>query len=106
MPRATLDGANLKNVSLAKSELSRASFVEADLTGADLSYSDLGRANFAEALLGETSFTGAYTYLTRFEGVDLSSSTGLTQEQLDIACGDENTSLPQGLAPSAEWPCM
>jgi hypothetical protein len=49
--------------------------------------------------------TAAYTYRTRFEATDLSQVTGLTQEQLEAACGDDETRLPEGLAVPAGWPC-
>jgi hypothetical protein len=44
-------------------------------------------------------------YLTRLEGIDLSQATGLTHQQLDIACGDAGTKLPTGLERPGSWPC-
>jgi uncharacterized protein YjbI with pentapeptide repeats len=57
-------------------------------------------ANFANADL-----TGAVLQLTRIEGADLSKVKGLTASQLNEACGNEKTRLPQGLSPPASWPC-
>jgi uncharacterized protein YjbI with pentapeptide repeats len=48
----------------------------ADLSGANLSGADLSRADLS--------------------GVDLSGARELTQTQLDEACGDGNTKLPEG----------
>ena len=44
-------------------------------------------------------------YRMRVEGVDLSKSTGLTNSQLEIACGDNDTKLPPGLERPDAWPC-
>jgi hypothetical protein len=49
--------------------------------------------------------TGAYTLLMQIKGTDLSRVTGLTQQQLDIACGDAETRLPARLARPPDWPC-
>jgi hypothetical protein len=49
--------------------------------------------------------TGAYLFLTNLRGANLSRTTGLTQAQLDLACGTPETKLPAGLAPSKDWPC-
>jgi hypothetical protein len=43
--------------------------------------------------------------LTRFEGADLSGTTGLTQEQIEIACGNDETKLPADIKTPASWPC-
>jgi uncharacterized protein YjbI with pentapeptide repeats len=103
--RADFSGANLENADLSKAELGRAVFVEANLNGADLSYSNIARANFSEAQLENVDLTRTYTYLTRMEGVDLSKTIGLTQEQLELACGDSHTQLPNGLEKPTSWPC-
>ncbi len=105
LPRADFSKANLENADLSKAELGRAVFAEADLNGADLSYSNVARANFSEAQLENVDLTRAYTYLTRIEGVDLSKTIGLTQEQLELACGDSHTELPNGLERPTSWPC-
>jgi hypothetical protein len=49
--------------------------------------------------------TGAYLFLTQIGGADLSQTTGLTAEQLSIACGSAQTILPSGMSPPANWPC-
>lgn len=103
--RANFSGAALNDAILSKAELGRAVFAGADLTGADLSFSNIARADFTNAKLMNVSLQRAYTFLTRIEGVDLSQSIGLTQEQLDLACGDNETRLPAGLEKPTSWPC-
>jgi len=41
--------------------------------------------------------TGAKTSITSFLGTDLTKVKGLTQAQLNVACGDAKTRLPPGL---------
>lgn len=69
-------------------------------------YANLARADFRDAnLSGDINMAFAYLFLTRFEGQDLSTVTGIEQSQLDLSCGDSTTILPAGLSPSADWPC-
>ena len=49
--------------------------------------------------------TAAVLYLTRLDGTDLSAAKGLTQGQVDEACGDAETRLPAGLTAPSAWPC-
>ena len=67
MARAHLVGANLQDATLKDTRLQRA-----DLTGAQLIGADLSGASFRLA-------------------------KGLTQAQLDSACGSVTTALPEGL---------
>ena len=67
-----LHGANLKGALLAKTNLS----------GAHLTSANLGLANLNGADL---------------RGANLSGAKNLTQMQLDQACGDAHTNLPEGL---------
>lgn len=66
----------------------------------------MARAIFTDTRLNKVDFAGAYTFLTRFEGVDLRNTQQLTQTQLDIACGDDETLLPEGLSRPLSWPCV
>ncbi len=68
-------------------------------------YAYIARAKFGGVGLAGVRLDGAYMLLTRFEGADLSGALGLTQEQIDIACGDDGTKLPEGLRRPASWPC-
>jgi uncharacterized protein YjbI with pentapeptide repeats len=49
--------------------------------------------------------TGTYLYLTQIGGADLTAAKGLTQAQIEIACGDAQTKLPTGLTAPGTWPC-
>ncbi len=106
MQRADFTDANLSGVNFEKSELARAVFAGADLSGVRFSYSNLARADLRGAKIGDPlDFTFAYMYRTRIDGLDLSSSIGLVQWQVDLACGDAGTKLPAGLSASPQWPC-
>ena len=51
----------------------------------------------AQALLWGTNLQGANLINATLQGADLPIVLGLTQEQLDEACGDAETRLPSGL---------
>lgn len=103
--RSSFKGADLSNANFAKAELSRVMLNDATLTNTKFQNANLSRANFMGSTLTGADVTGAYTYLMRVEGVDLSAVRGLTQSQLDISCGDDKTQLPSGLVKSKTWPC-
>ena len=124
--RTSFVGANLKGASFVRAEMTRADFTDVDLTNVNFERADLGRVKFRGATLtgakfpfvnlsradfrtsnftGSIDFTGAYLFLTRFEGVDLGEAKGLEQWQLDLSCGDDKTQLPSGLEAPANWPC-
>ena len=60
---------------------------KARLRGANLQEADLREANLQEARLRGANLQGA----------ELRGLIGLTQEQLDLACGDAETKLPPGM---------
>ncbi len=43
------------------------------------------------------TWTGAVMTITSLKGTDLTKAKGLTQAQLDAACGDAETKAPAGL---------
>ena len=107
MQRADFRGANLTGTDFQKAELGRADFGEAMITGAKFPLANLSRADFRGAKFeGPLDFSGAFLFLTRFEGVDLSAAKGLEQEQIENTCGDPQTKLPSGLSTPKTWPCM
>lgn len=124
--RAIFAGVSAKEATFASAELQRADFTGAELTGADFEKAEMGRAilthavitgakfamaNLARVKLSEAKFdgpidlTGAFLFLTRIEGLDLSQATGLQQWQIDQACGDTGTKLPPDLKMPISWPC-
>ncbi len=104
LSNADLRGATLGGAWLRGADLTQAKFNGADLTlrqpllrGIDIfmPHSRLGRG---------ADFTGATLDETRLQGVDLREVFGLTQGQLDTACVDDRTQLPDGLTRPA--PCQ
>jgi uncharacterized protein YjbI with pentapeptide repeats len=104
---ADLGDANLSSAYLAVVNLSGASLGDANLSGANLHNANLSGANLSGANLRDASLSGANLMdanLTRatltnadLTNADLSDTRNLTQTQLDQACGNANTKLPEGL---------
>jgi uncharacterized protein YjbI with pentapeptide repeats len=46
---------------------------------------------------GGSDFTAAKLDNANLSGADFETAKGLTQSQLDVACGDKDTKLPKGL---------
>lgn len=106
LERSDFSDADLAGASFSKAELSRANFNNAVLSSTDFSYANLARADLSSAQIkGDLNFDNAFLFLTRVEGIDLSTSRGLDQGQIDIACGDERTKLPPRLVRPISWPC-
>jgi uncharacterized protein YjbI with pentapeptide repeats len=106
LQRAGFSGAQLAKTDFQKAELGRADFDKAVLTGSNFSLANLSRATLSGATIkGPVAFGGAFMYLTRIEGLDLSAATGLEQQQVNLACGDKSTMLPAGLKAPETWPC-
>jgi len=70
----------------------------ANFSGATFRGTDLSGANLAHANLDGADLTGAVMTITSIKGTDLTHARGLTQQQLDSACGDAETKVPAGLA--------
>jgi uncharacterized protein YjbI with pentapeptide repeats len=102
-----LSGADLTNTCVKAHDLHGANFDGANatlmcmsfanFTGASFRGTDLSAANLAGARMDGADLTGAKTAITSFLGTDLRHVKGLTQKQLDAACGDAKTLLPPGL---------
>jgi hypothetical protein len=84
---------NLRNSNLRGVDLTRTSLVDADLSGADLS-----RAILDGATMTRANLKGAILARARLDGADLRGVKNLTQEQLDEACGDDQTRLSGNLS--------
>ena len=84
---ADLDHARLVLTCLSHSKLANATLRSADLSGANLGWADLAGADMSGAIMSATSIKGAH----------LKRARGLTQQQIDAACGDADTELPPGL---------
>jgi uncharacterized protein YjbI with pentapeptide repeats len=70
----------------------------ANFSGATFRGTDLSGANLAFADLDGADMTGATMTITSIKGTDLTKVKGLTQSQLNEACGDAHTTVPAGLA--------
>lgn len=102
-----LAGARLRQANLSAGIFNRTSFAGGDLRDVEASASVFSSANFAGANLTNATFVGTYLQGANFRGANLSGTNfsgaemdravGLTQRQLDQACGDEGTTLPPGL---------
>lgn len=92
---ADLSGAYLRNADLSGADLELTNFNGADLTGADLNYAHLRGTNLGRAKLSGASLAGADLTKAILSEADLTGVKRLQQDQLDRACGDENTKLPE-----------
>lgn len=88
MNRANFAGADLRDVNAYGGVFASANFSGANLTNANFVGAHLQGANFRSAILQGANFSGA----------EMDRATGLTQSQLDHACGDQATRLPRGLS--------
>ena len=110
--RAVFDGAVMERASLAAAQLPDASLAGADLTRAKAQAVRLPRADLSDAVLTNADLTGgvltgavmrgarlggASLFRADLSGADLTGAVGVTQQQLDGACGDAETRLPDGL---------
>jgi uncharacterized protein YjbI with pentapeptide repeats len=100
-------GASLKNANFYFSQFTGTDFAEAELLNVGFGVSFITGASFKNAILDGASlessivekalFSNASLKNTNLSSVDLSTSLGLTQKQLDEAYGNEHTILPDGL---------
>ena len=107
LPGIDVSGARLRQASLALSTMNRARFDNSDqsianlfggrFTGASFRNADLTRANLVGAHFGGANLAGANLSGATLSGAELNEAVGLTQSQLNAACGDTSTRLPAGL---------
>ncbi len=104
--RADMSGGVFTGSDFTAARLTNASATQADFTQAKFHSAQLDHANFENAIFTSAEFKDAkfgHAYLdgASFEdadlsGADLSETRGLTQNQLDQACGSHSTKLPTG----------
>lgn len=102
-----LAGARLRQSDMSLSVMNRTRFSGADMrdveayggvfSSSNFSRADLTNASFVGTFLEGANFSGATLVGTNFSGAQLVRATGLTQAQLNRACGDEATRLPGNL---------
>lgn len=102
MSRADASGSEFEGADFTETDLRRASFADASCPRARFERAMLADANGSRADFTRASFAGAdvtsMTFVSaNLSGADMRGARGLTQAQLDEACGDARTRLPRGL---------
>ncbi len=98
--QADLSRTDLQGADLTHANLQGALLRGAKLQGADLREANLQGASLAGANLQRASLRGA-----KLQGAFVAGARNLTREQLDEACGDDKTQLPDYLADYQMKPC-
>lgn len=103
-----LSKARLRQADLSTVVMNRASFAGGDLRdvnayggvfgGASFARANLTNASFVGAFLEGANFAGANLTGVNFSGAEMDRASGLSQGQLNRACGDNSTRLPRGLS--------
>ena len=94
--KGDLSEMNLQDVDLSETDLSGADLEHAYLHGSNLSGANLSGANLHGANLSGADLEHAYLHGANLSGANLSGIHNLDQGQLDGACVDEKTRLPEG----------
>lgn len=89
---AILNGSNLSGADMRDVNAYGALFTSANLSGADLTHATFVGAYLQGAKLSGANLTGA-----NFSGAEMDRAVGLSQSQLNQACGDASTRLPSGM---------
>ena len=97
LPAARLSGANLSGANLSGARLFSVILEGANLNDANLSGAGLDSVNLQGANLSGASFQGADLKYAKLEGIDLTSSKGLTKQQIMYTYMDKATKLPKHL---------
>jgi uncharacterized protein YjbI with pentapeptide repeats len=100
-------GARLRQADLSLSVFNHSNFAGADLrdvngygalfSSANFAGANMTNATFVGSLLEGANFRGAVLSGVNFSGAEMERAVGLTQAQLNGACGDPSTTLPKGL---------
>ena len=103
LDNANLRGVNLTDADLEYTSLKGSNVSQAHLVNTDLSNADLSDANLYHSFLSNVDLSGTDLSGADLSDVDLRNDTGLTQEQIDEAVGNENTRLPDDLERPTNW---
>ena len=110
LSRAWLYKADMSDILVEDSVLARSIFESANMVSADFSECDFNRADFSDADLrkatfrGKCNFQNAVLHGAKLYAANLDGVINLTQEQIDVAQGDEKTVLPSGVRRPPNWP--
>ncbi len=95
---ADLFGADLIGADLREADLREADLCGADLIGAYLREADLFEADLSGADLSGADLSGSNLSGAKLSGDNLRLAKNLISDQLNTACGDDKTQLPDGLS--------
>ncbi len=87
MSNSVFNRSNFTRSVMRRADGTESEFIEANFTDADLSYMTFASADVTDAIFMRAGIHGA----------DLAQAHGLTQAQLNQACGDAETLAPRGL---------
>ena len=105
LSRVDLTGANLSGANLGLADLNGAYLSSANLSGANLSGANLRGADLTGANLRSANLRSANLSVAYLIGADLTGAKNLIQTQLNEACGNNKTELPEGLSLTLLKPC-
>ena len=88
----------MNGVNFETSDLSISNLFGGRFTGANFIEANLSRSILVGAYFGGADLSGANLSQANLSGAELDTSRGLTQAQLNTACGDAYTRLPAGLS--------
>lgn len=91
------EGVSIRDANLAGADLRNTDLRKAYLVGANLESAILRGATLEQANLKVANLKGADLEHVRLEGANLSGAKSLFQDQINLACGDQDTVLENGL---------
>ncbi len=91
--KARLKSADAMSAIFVNVNFTKAKLDHGDFTGSDFSGAKFINTNFGDAVVTDANFTGA-----NLSGAEMVELIGLTQDQLDVACGSKETRLPEGMS--------
>lgn len=89
--------ANLGRITALAATFENCDFEKTKFVGANLTKADFANSTFAGAMFGSANLNAASFKGADLSGARMASAMGLTQLQLDEACGDDKTELPLDL---------
>ena len=95
--QADMSAAVMNNTTMAGADLRDVNAYGAVFTGVSFAGANMTNASFVGTYLEGANFRGATLTGVNFSGAEMDRAVGLTQRQLDGACGDGATTLPPGL---------
>lgn len=108
LSEAVLEGANLHRTGLNHADLRRTRLKRTDLSwallqGADLILAELDSADLRRARLEGADLRDWSIVRTSLRSVDFTGAKNLSQESVNTAFGDADTTLPKGIDPPCHW---